>query len=126
VTFDSTVRVYLKINKGNAKFKTKYLFLEQMCKMVSFSLNAALHIVKCVFQLFEDYLSTNISNTLTKFFDSVTCASKNCVFEVWVNKVVHYCKIWKPLGCQTILSNKQSSVICIILLKIPFGKFIAM
>jgi hypothetical protein len=64
--------------------------------MLSFSLNAALHVVKFVFQLLEDYLSTNISNTLTKCFDSVTCASKNGVFEVWINKVLRYCKIWKP------------------------------
>jgi hypothetical protein len=41
VTFDST-RVYsgrhIKMYKGNAKFKTKYLFLEQMFKIECFIL----------------------------------------------------------------------------------------
>jgi hypothetical protein len=25
----------------------------------------------------------------------MTCASKSCIFEVWINRVVHYCKIWR-------------------------------
>jgi hypothetical protein len=36
-----------------------------------------LHVVKCVLQLLGGYVSTNLSNSLTKFFDSVMCVSKN-------------------------------------------------
>jgi hypothetical protein len=86
-----------------------------MFKILSFSLNAptnlALHVVKCVFQLLGGYVSTNISNSPTKFFDSVACASKNCVFEAWIStsllQDLETLKEIPPVGCSRILSNKQ-------------------
>jgi hypothetical protein len=91
VTFDSTVHgVYTdikmtKIYKAKAKFKTKYLFI----------LRANIQNVVLQFECINElgasccqmrFPSTNISNSPTKFFDSVACASKNCVFEAWINK----------------------------------------
>jgi hypothetical protein len=55
VYFDLDIKIY----KGNAKFKTTYLFLEQIFKMLSFSLNGQRNSALHVFQLLGGYLVNN-------------------------------------------------------------------
>jgi hypothetical protein len=88
-------------------------------------------IINNYFQYDAAYVSRHISNRLTKFFDSMTCVFKNCIFEVWINRILHYCKIWRL--CRKLhhsgvkeffhVSNCfTSGMHCsIILVKTPFG-----